>query len=149
MKALVSIAAITLLGFSSMARGEPLQCQAKMRKALGEGHFSGELICSRTNVTLVLAGQTSGNRFSIYNYRYRFLPHPGGVMHGGQRMLVFQHHRYIGQYVLTSGYYTSVAVKGTHVILNTKERHERVVLDFSSTPPKEIFVNGESETFGR
>jgi hypothetical protein len=92
-----------------------------------------------------LAGRTTGSRYSIYNYRYRFLPHPGGVIHGGQRLIVFHGKRYIGNYMLLPE--VSVAVRGTQVILKGDDDRAAVRLDFSRRPPSRILVNGEAQTF--
>ena len=103
--------------------------------------------CSPKNVSFVLVGRTTGSKYSIYDYRYRFLPHPGGVMHGGQRLIVFQGKRYVGNYMLPPK--VSIAVSGTRVILKGDDDREAVRLDFSRRPPNRILVNGEVQTFDR
>jgi hypothetical protein len=92
-----------------------------------------------------LAGRTTGSRYSIYNYHYRLLPHPGGAIHGGQRLIVFQGKRYVGNYMLLPE--VSVAVRGTQVLLKGDDDREAVRLDFSRMPPSRILVNGEAQTF--
>lgn len=67
-------------------------------------------------------------------------------MHGGQRLIVFEGERYVGNYTLQPK--VSVAVKGTQVVLKGDEDKAAVRLDFSSRPPTRILVNGEVETFG-
>jgi len=145
-KAALTVLAIAFWPSSLVAGGPPLQCQAAMRDALIEGHFSGVMICSREDVSLVLVGRTAGSDFSIYDYRYRFLPHPGGVYHGGQRLLVFHGDKYVGQYVLQP--LVTVTVHGTRVVLRGEEDRDNVELDFSGKPPNRILVNGEREEFG-
>ena len=107
----------------------------------------GVVACSPKNVSFNLVGQTTGGRYSIYDYHYRFLPHPAGVMHGGQRLIVFRGGRYVGNYMLPPK--VSIAVQGTEVVLKGDEDSELVRLDFSRNPPRRIFVNGEVQTFDR
>ena len=106
----------------------------------------GAIFCS-PDVSFTLAGRTTGGKYSIYDYRYRFLPHPGGAMHGGQRLIVFEGARYVGNYMLQPK--VSVAVRGTQVVLKGDEDGAAVQLDFSRKPPSRILVNGEVEGFGR
>jgi len=117
-----------------------------MRDALAEGHFSGEMFCSGEDVSFVLVGRTTGSGYAIYDFRYRFLPHPGGVYHDGQRLLVFRGEKYVGQYVLQPR--VAVTVQGTRVMLRGDEDRDTVELDFSTEPPGRILVNGEWEEFG-
>lgn len=107
----------------------------------------GVVFCSRGNVTFSLVGRTTGGKYSIYDYRYRFLPHPGGVMHGGQRLIVFEGTRYIGNYALLPK--VSVTVRGAQVVLKGDEDSEAVRIDFSRGPPRQILVNGQLGTFDR
>jgi hypothetical protein len=101
----------------------------------------GVILCSPKNVSFTLVGRTTGNGYSIYNYHYRFLPHAGGVMHGGQRLVVFQGERYVGQYALQPE--VTVAVSGSRVLLRGDEDAKAVRLDFTGKPPHRILVNGE------
>ncbi len=70
-------------------------------------------------------------------------------MHGDERLVVFKHGRYIGQYALSSPPLSTVTVHGMKVIVTNKQSGERDVLDFSKGPPKEAFLEGYNETFGR
>ena len=70
-------------------------------------------------------------------------------MHGGQKLVVFQHGKYIGQYPLSPPPYTGVTLDKMNVILEIKETKEKIVVDFSSNPPKEVLINGEVEVFSR
>lgn len=108
----------------------------------------GTIFCSTKNVSFILAGRTTGGKYSIYDYRYRFLPHPGGVMHGGQRLIVFHHGKYLGQYSLSPPPYVHVRVVGTQVVLHVSASRETVRLNFSNEPPRELYINGETEGFG-
>ena len=103
--------------------------------------------CATKNTSFVLAGRTTGGRFAIYNLRYRFLTHPGGVYHGDQRIIVFRGKKYLGQYYVQP--VVSVAVRGNHVVLKGDDDRTAVELDFSKAPPNEILVNGEIEEFSR
>jgi hypothetical protein len=107
----------------------------------------GVIFCAPKNVSFVLAGRTSEGRYSIYNYHYRFLTHPGGAMHGGQRLIVFQGKRYVGNYTLLPE--VSIAVRGTQIVLKGDDDGAAVRVDFSRRPPRKILVNGEAETLER
>jgi hypothetical protein len=107
----------------------------------------GTVFCTPKYVSFVLAGRTAGSKYSIYNYRYRFLTHRGGVMHGGQRLIVFQGDRYVGNYMLLP--HVTVSVSGTKVVLKGDGDRKPVRLDFSRKPPSRILVNGEEEWFDR
>jgi hypothetical protein len=120
-----------------------------MRDALVEGHFTGPLVCSPRDATFVLAGKTAGDKFSVFDYRYRFRPPGGKVMHGGQKVVVFQGSSYIGQFALSPPPYATVIVDGTRVLLEIKDTGQKVSLDFSTGPPRELLINGEAEVFFR
>jgi hypothetical protein len=144
---LVSLAAAWLTG---PAAAKPTSdCLLGMRGSLVRGGFSGPLICSRRDATFVLVGQTSKSHYSVYDYRYRFLPRNGNVMHGGQKIVVFQGARYIGQYPLSPPPYASVAVYGGRVVVKSRDGKDRYSLDFSNGPQKKVFVDGEILTFYR
>ena len=145
----IAFIALMLWPLGLAAKSPRLQCRADIRHALNAGHFSGVMFCSEENsyASLVLVGRTAGGRFSIYDYRYRFLPHPGGVYHGGQRLLVFRGKKYLGHYMLSGRPLATVTVKGTRVLLSGLEPPGKVQLDFPRTPPREVLVNGELDTF--
>jgi hypothetical protein len=109
----------------------------------------GAVFCSGKDASFLLTGRTTGARYSIYDYRYRFLSHPEGVMHGGQRLVVFRGKRYIGQYALTVPPMIAVSVSGTRVVLSSADGGAKVRLDFSRKPPERILVAGEVENFFR
>lgn len=123
-------------------------CLAGKRTALVRGHFSGEIFCSRKNASFVLVGRTTGKNYAIYDYRYSFLPHAEGVVHGGRRLVVFHGETYLGQYGLSPPE-VEVHIVGSQVLLTTPHRRETVPLDFSKRPPAKILVNGELENFSR
>lgn len=127
---------------------EPLSCLSGFRSSLVRGHFTGPLVCSGKDATFLLVGRTAGDIFSIYDYRYRYLPAGGSVMHGGQKLIVFHGKVYVGQYALSPPPYVTVTVNGSKVVLKTRGR-KQVKLDFSRKPPGQIMIGGEVETFSR
>jgi len=140
---------LAILGSDIAAAAAPAPCLSDMRDSLVRGHFAGPLICSPRDASFRRAGRTAVTGFSIYDYRYRFLAVRGGVMHGGQRLIVFRGRDYIGQYSLSPPPFLTVAVKGTHVLLQIPGTHETVRLDFSRKPPGRIFAHGQIAAFAR
>ena len=124
-------------------------CLAGKKSALLQGGFSGPLICSRRNATFNFVGKTTGHRFSLYDYRYRFRPADGNVTHGGQRIVIFHGASYMGQYTITTPPFTSVTVDGATMVLRIGDAATRVRLDLFRHPPKKILVNGKVATFFR
>ena len=123
---------------------------AGLRGALIEGHFTGPLVCSGKDATFVLAGRTTGDKFAIYDYRYRYDPPGGGnVTHGGQKIVVFRGTSYVGQYALSPPPYDTVRVRGTNVTIQSHETGQIVRVDFSDNPPREVVVDGEPLAFFR
>lgn len=119
------------------------QCMAGRKKSLIQAQFSGPIICSGKDATFVLAGRTSGNEFSIYDYRYRYRPLNGSVKHGGQRIVIFHGETYVGQYALSVPPYVSISVSGSLVKIRSSDTPKRVSLDLSKGPPNKILANGE------
>lgn len=143
MKFPIAILALATSTSLSDANGGPVLCMSGMQNALAEGHFTGPIVCSQSDATFVLAGHTAGQKFAIYDYRYKFRPSGGSATHGGQRLVVFQGGRYIGQYVLSPPPYAVLSVHGTNVVVETGTSRETVLLDFSGMPPKEVIIDGE------
>jgi len=138
---LISVAAAWLMG---PAEANPKsECMAGLRESLIEGGFSGPLICSKTDATFALIGRTKESDYSIYDYRYRFMPKNGSVMHGGQRIIVFLGTKYIGQYSLSPPPYNPMSVCGSRLIVKSRDGKDTYSLDFSDRPPNEVFVDGE------
>jgi hypothetical protein len=147
-----SVVLASILVSSSMVLASdqtPPLCLSGMRASLVHGHFTGPIVCSRKDATFVLMGRTAGDKFSIYDYRYRYLPAGGNVMHGGQKVVVFRDRSYLGQYALSPPLYIIVAVKDTHVSLRAAGNSKGVTLDFSRDLPSRILIGGEMETFNR
>lgn len=125
---------------------KPTAVHAPPRLCLeAERASQGEVFCTPKYVSFVLVGRTAGSKYSIYDYHYRFLTHRGGVMHGGQRLIVFQGNRYVGNYMLSP--HVTIGVRGTKVVLKGDEYGPTVRFDFSRTPPSRIWSNGEVESF--
>lgn len=144
---LICLAAAWLMG--PAVANPTSECMLGLRQSLVEGGFSGPLVCSKSDATFVLLGRTNKSHYSIYDYRYRFLPKNGNVRHGGQKIVVFQGAKYIGQYSLSTPPYKSVTVCGSHVIVKSPGGKNRYSLDFSVSPPDEVFVDGEILNFYR
>jgi hypothetical protein len=133
----------TVLAVSTFAgAGDPVPagCMSGMARALVAGGFSGGVICSRENASFDLAGTTRWG-YAVYDYRYRFLPEHGAVVHGGQRMVVFRDGRYIGQYSLSPPPLSRLSVRGSRVLVRV-DGSGAAALDFSDGPPPQIFVDG-------
>jgi len=133
---------------SVSARMSP-PCLSGLRAAFVHGHFTGPLVCSTKLATFIFVGRTAENKFSIYDYRYRYLPQHGSVMHGGQRLVLFHGRDYVGQYVLSPPPYADVTVSGARVIIATADDRRRDAIDLSRGPPAKILIGGEVETFFR
>jgi hypothetical protein len=133
---------------ASASNVKPLPCLADMRAALVQGHFTGPILCSRKDAAFVLVGRTKGNKFSIYDYRYRFLPAGGNVMHGGQKMVVFRNNVYAGHYSLSPPPYTTITVNGGYASLKT-DGQSGIELNLKRKPPRRFLFNGEVVTFSR
>jgi hypothetical protein len=132
---------------SSAATGRsPRHCLAGRQQALIAGGFSGPTTCEEFGTTFTLVGRSSPSGYAIYDYRYRFMPHRGGVMHGGQRIVIFHGARYMGQYALSPPPNLNVVVRQSRVILIAPNSGGRWVLDFSKGLPKSIFADGYNNT---
>lgn len=107
----------------------------------------GVVFCSPEDIRFSFVGQTTGGKYTIYDYRYGFLPHPSGAKHGGQRLIVFRGEKYVGNYMLSPK--VSVTVTGTEVVLKGDEDRAPVRIDLSRKPPSRLLVNGEVATFDR
>jgi hypothetical protein len=132
----------------SASGGRPLPCLAGMRAALVRGRFTGPLICNRNDASFILVGRTTGNNFTIYDYRYRYLPVGGNVMHGGQKMVVFRKNVYVGQLSLSPPPYATATVNGTYIALQ-KAGASKVEFDLKRVPIDNIVFDGEVVTFSR
>ena len=144
----VLVAAGTLGAMASASNGRPVSCLEGRQAALVRGHFTGAIVCSKKYASFVLVGRTAGRNFYIYDYRYRFLPAHGNVMHGGQKIVVFRNNAYVGQYPLSPPPYATVTVHGPYISLQIAGA-PKVKLDLTRQPPGQMHFNGEGETFSR
>lgn len=142
---IAAIVTMIVLFSSAAAHASTKQCLAK-RRAAG---FSGkEWLCNKTS-TFRFVGRIPRSGYEIYDYRYRFLPHAGGVMHGGQRIKIFRGDKYIGEYPLSPPPEVNMAVRGVRLILSMGGSDQKVELNLSKGLPARILVNGEAEDFAR
>lgn len=144
---LICVAAAWLIG--PVAAEPTSECLLGLRESLIEGGFSGPLVCSKSDATFELVGRTSEDRYAIYDYRYRYLPQNGNVMHGGQKIIVFQDRRYVGQYSLSPPPYESISVWSMRVIVHSQDNKRLYYLDFTNGPPREAFIDDEILSFYR
>jgi len=140
---------LAVLVAPNIAAAPSAACLAGKRQALVDGRFRGPLVCSKNNATFKLVGRPRGSEYAVYDYHYRFLPHPGGVFHGGQKLVVFRGGKYVGQYALSPPPYTSLSVSGSDIVLQSPASHEKVRLDLAKGPPATLMFNGEKEVFHR
>ena len=119
-------------------------CPVGLRETLERGGFSGVAFCGKPNAeakfTLVGIAATSDGRYTVYDYRYRFLPEDGSVWHGGQRMIIIRNNEYLGQFVLNPP--TTVTLRGTKLTLS-KPDVERISVDLARRVPNEILFDGD------
>ena len=146
----VTFLLIATAALSTSAEGSrSKRCLSGLADVLTRGHFTGPIVCSSKDRTIRLVGRTSGAGYTVYDYRYRFLPHSQGVYHGGQRVLVFRGQKYAGQYVLSPPSLTNIELNGNHLILRMPNSQEHLTVDLSSIPPKRIHWNGMNAEFVR
>lgn len=128
----------TLVGCQS---GVARDCLSGKREALVAGGFSGLLQCSGENVTLNFVG-TTGSGYAVSDYRYRVMS--AAVMHGGQRIVIFNGTAYVGQYPLSPPPYSTASVRASEVHVRTDQpSSEDAALDFSNGAPSQAFLDGQ------
>jgi len=142
---IAAIVTMIVVFSSTVAHASTKQCLEKRRAA---GFSAEEWLCNKAS-TFRFVGKIFPSGYEIYDYRYRFLPHAGGVMHGGQRIMIFKSRKYVGQYVLATPPFTNMTVRGAHLILSAGGSDRKVSLNLSNTLPVKILVNGEEEQFAR
>jgi len=122
-------------------------CLSGRSEALLTGNFSGPIVCSSEDATFVEIG-TVGD-YVLYDYRYRFMPEHGAVMHGGQKVVIFNGARYVGQYALNPSPYATVGLKGSRVLFQTEGDPGVSVMEFAHGPPPQIFSGGHVSSLYR
>ncbi len=122
-------------------------CLSGRSDALRAGKFSGPIVCSAEDATFIEIGRIGD--YVLFDYRYRFLPEHGAVMHGGQRIVMFKGARYLGQYALNPPPHATVSVKGSKVLFQREDATGVSVMDFSNGPPLRIFAGGDFSDLSR
>jgi hypothetical protein len=142
-------ALIVLLSGNVAATGVPSVfradgCPAGLRETLERGGFSGEVFCDKQHGQFSLIGvtATSAAKYTIYDYRYRFLPENGNVWHAGQRMIIIRNNEYFGQFILSPPPDTTIELNGTKLTLS-KPDVEVASVDLVNGVPSEIFFDGD------
>jgi hypothetical protein len=119
-------------------------CPVGLRETLERGGFSGVVFCRKPNAeakfTLVGIAATADGKYTVYDYRYRFLPEHGSVCHGGQRMIVIRNNEYLGQFVLNPP--TTITLRGNKLTLS-KPDVQRISVDLAKRVPREILFDGD------
>ncbi|HWU72012.1 MAG TPA: hypothetical protein VN137_00905 [Sphingomonas sp.] len=144
-RATASIVAIGLLSLTAAVKPSRDRCLDKMQHAAVAGKVGGAIFCDGGKTTFRLVGRTAGVGYHVYDYRYRFMA--ANVMHGGQRIIIFRAHKYVGQYPLRTPPFTNMTARGSHLILSTGRTE--VSLNLSKNLPARILVNGEEEQLSR
>ena len=153
-----AIGPVLALAWASSSDAKPTQrsdCLPELRQALIDGQFSGPVLCVSPDVTLRRVGRTSSSPrgtpgLTIYDYRYKHLPHEGGVKHGGQRLLLFDSKRqYVGQYILSPPPYNDIVVRARTVRISARGRLVGQLQVIDGRPPETTYVAGEVLSLSR
>lgn len=125
------------------------QCLGGMKHALENGKFTGPLVCEKNNYSFNMIGRTKGNEYTVYDYRYRYIPKNGNIAHGGQKVVIFRKNIYVGQYNLTPPPYAIMAMNGSELMIKFPDSERGVKVDLSTNLPSKIFADGETVTLYR
>jgi hypothetical protein len=126
------------------------ECITKYKFQLQSGGYSGGLFCK--NGTTFTKVNIKSKYYIVYNYIYRFMPHPGGVFHGGQRIIFFSlKYKYLGQFVLSPPPDVILLPKNDKIILigDPYLKGEKIPVGeiLLTSPPKCTFEWEELEFF--
>lgn len=141
------------LASSTPAQSRHAACLNGLTNALRNGSFSGSLDCQADSLTLIKIGTVRkfDHDFTIYDYRYKLHPVcPGCAIHGGQRVIIMERGRYLGQY--TPGDARVTMHHGNALLSpNTQNRSgQSVAIGFSvHGPPDKLWFDGELLRFFR
>ncbi|MFJ5930766.1 hypothetical protein ACQKOH_02835 [Sphingomonas sp. NPDC092331] len=122
-----------------------VKCLKGLAPALIAGAFSGSTDCRRDQISVRKVGdiRAGGRSFAIYEYRYKLRPVCAEcASHGGQRIIVMTHGRYIGQYGGLD-YRARATIRGGKLILSPAPGGSvaPAVVRFSAGgPSKRIFL---------
>jgi hypothetical protein len=125
--------------------GESLSCLDGRAQSLKNGGFSGPIVCAGSDARFRRVGtiRTSDGTLTVYDYRYRYTPTDGAVMHGGQRLVIFSSRgQYLGQYALSPPPNLDVNVIGQTIEVRARGELKGTI-DFSSGPPTNVLLDGE------
>lgn len=125
-------------------------CLLGLRSALVTGSFSGSTDCKNDQLRVRKLGsvQRSGDRYTVYDYRYRLRPTCREcAIHGGQRIIFMKNARYLGQYgVLTYG--VRATLRGDRLMLTPESDAgvgQPVTLRLTADgPPRRGWFDGEA-----
>lgn len=102
-------------GATSLAHAAP--CLNGLKSALIKGRFSGSVDCAHDQLEIKKVGQLrrGSHKFVIYDYRYSLASICNGcAKHGGQRILLFDDRRYMGQY---KSEYVRLSLQGGRLVI--------------------------------
>jgi hypothetical protein len=132
------------------ARAAASQCLSGLRSALLAGGFSGSTDCQQDRLSLAYVGrvQKFGRSFQIYSYQYSLRPVcPQCAVHGGQRVVLMEGGRYVGQY--KPDFVRAAVRQGNLVLLPTNSVDGKpVIVTFTRRgPTKRLLVYGQVISF--
>ncbi|WP_207077924.1 hypothetical protein [Novosphingobium sp. KA1] len=136
--------AFGFLAFGSIASAGPAdECLSDLGDALTSGGFTGSVDCRHDQLSIQEVGKVPAQRstFTVYSYRYRLAPACADcAIHGGQRIIIMDGGRYIGQY--KADFVTPSIEHGNLVMKATGEAPVTIAFRRNG-PPDEILVDGE------
>jgi hypothetical protein len=130
------------------------ECLKGLRTALIAGGFSGSVDCLHDQLSIRKIGTLSVREhgFTVYDYRYALAPACDDcAIHGGQRVLIFDRGRYLGQYKPNK---VRVTIDKERLLLWPADKLEARQTPVEVAPssigfPNEILVDGEVLSFFR
>lgn len=143
-----------LAAWAAIGSAKAAPCLNGLKRALIAGHFSGSVDCGRDHLTVREIGRVRirERKFIVYDYTYKLRPAcEGCAIHGGQRILIFDRGRYLGQYQTN---FARVSMSGGKLIFRPSEMFEQraqtsVVKITYRGVPKRILADGEDVSFFR
>jgi hypothetical protein len=120
-------------------------CLGRIGEALVAGGFSGPTDCQSADINLKKAGaiKERENIYDIYLLNYKTKAQGDLISHGGQRIIVFQGEKYIGQYALSPPpFHRIMIVKKSIVIGGIKAADGNTVLFTDVGPPQTAWIDG-------
>lgn len=140
--------------FATVGSAEAAPCLGELKRALIAGGFSGSVDCAHDRLSVREIGRVHirERRFIVYDYTYKLRPVCDGcAVHGGQRILIFDRRRYLGQYKTD---FARVSLDGDKIIfrpsLKLGSRVQTYVVRVTYRGvPKRVFADGEMVSFFR